>query len=298
MAKASLLIGCILITLIVASAALLNSPSAVAYKSFQIADLSYNPSRLTQFKLPKKLREISGLALNNAQQLFAHNDEAGVIYQIDYEQGMVIRRYKLQEQTKKDFEAIAATDKELFLITSKGALYQMPLDDIDLHKAPDDVPLSFQRHKTGIDCEIEGLTYLSSEQMLYIACKNLRKRDKGTAIRIHRRRIDAGKLSEIESLSVTVQDLQSLLGRSSSLQPSGITFANNGNLIIIAGRQNLLIELTTTGDLVGYAELPSSRHTQPEGIAITNKGQLLLADEGDGKGDNKFRGRLSVYHPD
>ena len=45
---------------------------------------------LQQWKLPKRLKEISGLALTPDDRLFAIDDEQSVIYEIDYVQGKTI----------------------------------------------------------------------------------------------------------------------------------------------------------------------------------------------------------------
>ncbi|NTW64654.1 MAG: hypothetical protein HGA46_11425, partial [Chlorobiaceae bacterium] len=45
--------------------------------------------------LPTKLREISGLALSGEGKLFTHNDEKGVVYQLDLMTGRIIKKFYL-----------------------------------------------------------------------------------------------------------------------------------------------------------------------------------------------------------
>ena len=65
----------------------------------------------------------------------------------------------------------------------------------------------------------------------------------------------------------------------------------NGNLVLVAARQQAMLEATMAGEIVNVFMLPMERyHRQPEGIALFADGTLLLADEGGNK-----RGRLGVY---
>ncbi len=263
-------------------------PGAVEDQGFQIADAHYNLKKLTQFKLPKALREISGLALDGDDRLFAHGDELGIIYQLDYSRGAVVGRFALQGLVKADFEGIAVARDRLFLITSTGTLYET-------HIGRDGDQVPFERHRTDVNCEVEGLTYLAVEGALLIACKNLPKKDKKVAIRIYRWFLDTASLDSSATLSVSRRDLAPLYEK--RVQPTAITVAGNGNLLLVAGRQHLLLELTTSGQPVAVAKLPESRHARAEGVALTADGRLIVADEGDGRGKIKSRGRLSVYHP-
>jgi len=55
--------------------------------------------------LPKKLNEISGLAVTDENRLFTHNDEVGIVYEIDITTGKVIDEFQLgKKKLKKDFE--------------------------------------------------------------------------------------------------------------------------------------------------------------------------------------------------
>ncbi len=47
----------------------------------------YNLKEGKQIKLPGYLREISGLAISEEGNIFTHDDERGIVYQIDYTKG-------------------------------------------------------------------------------------------------------------------------------------------------------------------------------------------------------------------
>jgi uncharacterized protein YjiK len=282
------------------SAALILGNSACAEdtpESFEITGREYFAADRTQFKLPKVLREISGLALSDSGELFAHNDEDGIIYLVDYNQGKVVRRFALEGVAQADFEGIAVAGEELFLVTSRGEIYQTRIG-----AAEQMVP--YQHHDERLDCEVEGLTHDATASALLVACKTLKKKHRADGLRLHvwsleRRAYDPARMVTIPYSALTaVADLGEDAGKKGNrIQPTGVTIAPNGNLLIVAGRQHLLLELSPEGSLISFARLDEARHRQTEGIAMTKDHRLILSDEGDGKGSNKSRGRLSVYKP-
>src|SRR5512147_3239724 len=77
-----------------------------------------------QWKLPKKLDEISGLAFDEQDRLFAHNDERAVIHQIDWHRGSLVKSFALGDPpVRGDFEGIAVAASRFYLMTSDGMLY-------------------------------------------------------------------------------------------------------------------------------------------------------------------------------
>jgi uncharacterized protein YjiK len=271
---------------------------------FQIADQRYSSDRSIQFKLPKVLREISGLTLDPAGRLFAVNDEQAIIYSIDYQAGRVLYRFALQGGIRDDFEGIASADGLLYLVSSRGIIYQTRYP-AGSGKAEQIVP--YTRFDQPVNCEVEGLTHSKSLRALLVACKNLpgdgRLNELGVkaGIHIHVWSLVSKSYDPTASVIVPRIELDAFFNQQGmepgTLQPTGINIAPNGNLVIIAARQHLLLELTPDGSPVGMAKLKKSRHRQTEGIAITATGRLLLADEGEGKGKKNSRGRLSIYEP-
>lgn len=266
-------------------------------ESFSIAGHEYHSADRVQFKLPKVLREISGLALSSSGELFAHNDEDGIIYLIDYERGKIVRRFALNGVAQADFEGIAVAGEEVFLVTSRGEIYQTRIG-----AAEQMVP--FEHHDERLDCEVEGLTFDATAATLLVACKNLKKKHRAEGLRLHvwsleRRAYDPARTITIPYSAFTaIADVGPDAGKKGNrIQPTGVTIAPNGNLLIVAGRQHLLLELSPQGNLISFARLDKTRHRQTEGIAMTEDHRLILSDEGDGKGSSKSRGRLSVYKP-
>lgn len=264
-----------------------------AFAAFELGGYRYDPDRVIRLKLPKVLREISGLTLDDSNRLYGHDDEKGIIYQIDYSAGRVVKRFALAGGVKEDFEGIAWLEGRLYLITSKGILFETSVGE------PDEM-VPYRMLTSGIDCEIEGLSAAPDSRSLLAVCKNIAGDVKD--IHIHRWQVGAKDWDARPALQITKPIWRALvenhgLKPPKKIQPSGLTLTPAGNLLIVASSQHLLLEITPTGEPVSAAGINPKRHRQAEGLAISKDGRLLIADEGDNKGNNKSRGILSVYEP-
>jgi uncharacterized protein YjiK len=70
-------------------------------------------------------------------------------------------------------------------------------------------------------------------------------------------------------------------GKEPAFQASDITMdPATGHLVVLASHQRALLEFTSNGDVVREFSLPDpKKHPQPEGIAITRDGLLVVSDE-------------------
>ena len=151
----------------------LSDTMAVLQRELSLASYSLAAETATHWKLPRRLAEISGLAMTMDNRLLAHNDEKGVIYEINYRQGSVVKAFQLADMATPvadDFEGIATVDDQVYLVTSAGRLYECG-------EGADGESVLFTSYATGVgrDCEIEGLAYDESRRVLVLMCKNPRK---------------------------------------------------------------------------------------------------------------------------
>ncbi|HWA62901.1 MAG TPA: hypothetical protein VG939_16085, partial [Caulobacteraceae bacterium] len=121
-----------------------------------------------QWRLPKRLREISGLAATPDGRVMGHDDEAGVIYEIDVATGETVKRFCLgQPPIKGDFEGLAiAASGEFYLTTSGGRVHRF-------REGEAGAVVPFETFETGLrrTGEIEGLAWCDGEDALILACK-------------------------------------------------------------------------------------------------------------------------------
>jgi uncharacterized protein YjiK len=242
-----------------------------------------------RWKLPGRLKEISGLAMTADDRLLAHNDERGLVFEIDYRQGEIVKGFglgALESAARDDFEGIAIADDRVFLVTSIGRLYEFEEGGEEAW-----VPYTTYGTGLGVHCEFEGLAYDSIDRMLLILCKNPRSAEMEDHLAIYRWSVDTKALSDGAETRIPIDALSGPIG-TKKFQPSGIEIhPRSGNYFLVAARQAAMAEVTPDGTVLSVTRLPEGSHRQAEGITFTNDGAtLIVSDEGAGK-----RARLTLY---
>lgn len=243
-----------------------------------------------QWRLPDKLNEISGLALTEDGRLLAVTDESAIVYELDYAEGRLVKAFALGEPTVRgDFEGIASSEGQVWLVTSAGNIYEA-------REGADGERVAYDEYKTGLgdSCEFEGLAYRPGDRMLLLLCKNIKKKSGLRSLAIFAWSTSSRRILDEGAIALPDRDIAAAL-RVSRLSPSGLAIdRQSGNLLIVASRQRSVIELDAEGALLSARVLPlTARHPQAEGIEILPSGILLIADEG-----GAHRARLAVYQPE
>lgn len=236
------------------------------------ADSADAGAPLARWVLPGSLNEISGLTINGAGNLVAHDDEDGTISELDYRTGVLLRQYRLGNVTA-DFEGIANTGDFLYLLVSNGELYQFRES-----AGTADVPYTIQDTRLGKECEFEGLGYEERANRLLLACKNVGVKELKDQLVIFRwsLREDAG--DRLDRITVPMDQVAGPLNEK-ELHPSGIEVDPlTGNYVLLSSQERALVIITPDGKLVSSRHLPDT-HDQAEGIAITPDSLLIISDE-------------------
>lgn len=240
-----------------------------------------------EWRLPKRLKEVSALAMSGDQRLFAVDDETAVIYQVDYEKGRLTKAFAFGEPILRgDFEGLALLENRFYLLTSDGVLY-------DAGEGEDGAHVSYNRVDTGLGsrCEFEGLGEDVARSDLLLVCKELRKGADIDVLSVYRWHVGQRGAAEPERIHLPVAQITTMLG-TSKLSPSGIVVhPMRDTLVLVAARERALVELDADGQLRSALVLPQKkRHPQAEGIEFTADGSLILADEGQ-----RGRATMAVY---
>jgi uncharacterized protein YjiK len=255
-----------------------------------LAQYSLQAGSMEQWRLPEKLNEISGLALDADERLFAVADEAAVIFELDVDAGRIRKKFAFGDPVLRgDFDGIAIVDRRIYIITSDG-------DMISGRETTDGGYVPYDRHETGLgsECEIEGLAQDLRRRQLLIACKQIRRGRDQRLQRIFAWSVDEQALLPGAAVSLPLREIVRKL-RTDRLNPSGLAVDDtSGHLLLIAARQHAIIELSREGALIDALVLPLvARHRQPEGIEIMQNGRLIIADEG-----GSHKARLAIYFRD
>ncbi len=230
-----------------------------------------------QWRLPQRLAEISGLATHPDGRVFAHDDETGVIYQIDVTAGRLIKNFALGDPIELgDFEGLAITPEGVFyLITSRGLLYRF-------EEGADGAQVAFETIDTGMHrvCEIEGLAYFAPEESLILACKRMNARPMRDSVRLYSWRPDAPQNPAQEWLALPAADLAQRAGvehfRPSSVEIDPVS----GRILLLSANRGAFVEISREGEILAARALPG--HAQAEGVTISPDGALIISDEAAG----------------
>ncbi|MBT8487459.1 MAG: hypothetical protein HKN72_02060 [Gemmatimonadetes bacterium] len=259
-------------------------PISTSAQAQRLTDRYDLDSFQVRYDLPGGLDEVSGLALDDEGRLFAHDDERAVIYEVDVETGRVSAGFRVGETAVRgDFEGIAVVGDRFFLASSTGMLYEF-------RETSPRSPTEYRRTDTelGSRCEVEGLAHHEVDESLLVACKETPDE---RHIVIHRLALDPSR-GVLEPIRVQKQGLRAA-GGTRNFSPSAIALdPRTGHLVLLAARQEQILEITMGGEIISLFRLSKSRHPRPEGLEFAPGGLLLIADEKDEAG-----ARVTVYAP-
>ncbi|MBE2255210.1 MAG: SdiA-regulated domain-containing protein [Ignavibacteria bacterium] len=227
--------------------------------------------------LPKPLKEVSGIVITDEGRMFGHNDELGSIFEIDTETGAIKKTFHLKDKPEKDFEDIAYANGFLYLVTSKGDIYEFK-------EGNDGEEVDFIEYKTKLNTanDIEGMTYDPETETFLLACKgmgteNVFDKEKGFYL------FDL----KTKTLDMNPKFLINFESYKKDFHPSGIRLNPTTNtFFIISSTGNGIAEVSRIGEVLGFKDLPGKVHAQPEGITFDKSGNLYISNEGkDGDGN-------------
>jgi hypothetical protein len=239
-----------------------------------------------EYLLPQGLSEVSGLAVASDLSVFAHNDEYGIVYEVEVATGKTIKAFALGASTvKADFEDIAARGDYVYLLTSDGRIFEA-------RKGEHRKRVLYNVYDTGVGarCETEGLANGPTENDFLILCK--RMRDEAFKDRLVVFLWNVADHSPVTAPWLNVS-LDGLLGKleQANFHPSAFAWKRDTRtLFIISAKGHNAIEIDMRGRLVSRYKVDKRRHPQPEGMTLMPDGRLVIGDEGP-----RGHGKLTVY---
>ncbi len=211
--------------------------------------------------LEHKLDEISGLAFDQDYKLLSVNDEEGIIYTIDFQNGKIIDELKFKDEG--DFEGIERLGEFYFVLESDGDLFK--IDSKGNRKKYD----LFEQKKF----EFEGLCKLDDTNLL-IACKHHEKKSKEDYIWIFQYNLEKEELEEAPFLKLKREQ------KLKHFRPSGICYSfSEQKLMIVSGVSQQILIVDMKNQKWNVKDLNKLELSQAEGIAIDQVGNVIISTE-------------------
>jgi uncharacterized protein YjiK len=249
-----------------------------------LKDYSLKDSK--QVKLPGHLREISGLAVSEDGRVFSHEDEKGIIYQVDYLKGKIIKTFAIGDPIpKRDFEGIAIVKDKFYLVVSSGDIYEFK-------EADDKKSSKYKIYKTGLSVSynIEGLCYDPLTNSLLVACKGYPGKNYSGYRAVYSFNLKEKKLEPKPRFLLSLKKLDKKY-RMKNFSPSAIERnPKTGNFFILSSHVRALMEVSPDGKILDGILFSEKKHKQPEGISFTPEMKMLISDEGRGG-----QGTITIY---
>lgn len=219
-------------------------------------------------ELPWTVTEPSGLATTDDGRLLVHDDEVGVVHEVDPARGTIVRSFPFgSPPPRADFEGVAVAGARVFLVTSDGVVLSAPEGGGAVARL---------RPQAADRCEWEGLAFDPVRRSLLLACKEPRAswHDFGLVVLP----VPPGGEPEGNPLLVPRRVLKA--HGYGELHPSAIEVEpTTGTYVLLAARERALVALTAVGEVLAIRALPG-RHGQAEGLAFLQDGTMVIADEG------------------
>jgi uncharacterized protein YjiK len=238
--------------------------------------------------LPRAVSEASGLAISADGRLFSHDDERGIIYQIDRSDGHIVKRFLLGSPALRgDFEGIAIRKKKFYLVASNGRIYET-------EEGADKQTVSYRVFRTFLSSanDVEGLEYDPAGDCLLVLCKG----DPGKGYKGYRTayafEFPKMKLLHTPRLRIPLSAV-SKKAHKGEFAPSGIALHPlAGTFFVISAAGECIVELNRSGEVLAQEHLPAHVNTHPEGITFGSDGTMYICNDGQ-----NGRGSLTVYLP-
>ncbi len=236
----------------------------------------YELERPQKSELGKVLNEISGISYNlNDSSLLAIADSKKKVIEIN------LKRMRLRDYTQdivgpdQDLEDIVNMENSLYLLASKGLIYEVPLNG-------DSIPVRSYPFWSDDKNDFETLYYDPEANGLIKLCKSCAA-DKGKQMRsAYRFDLTTKQFDTTAFYSISSTEIKDLVkDEDAKFDPSAAAIHPvNKKLYILSSAGNLLVIAERNGKPLQAFHLNPDQHPQAEGIAFAPGGDMYISNEG------------------
>jgi len=224
--------------------------------------------------LPADLDEISGIAYYAKDtSVFAIVDEIGLLYKIPIMRPNEITKWPFDDNG--DFEDIVLKDSSFYVLVSNGDVMKLDFEGTKVISRK--LNLSTEGKKTN---EFESMYLASDSSTIIIMCKDCKEDKK---LKVSEYSFNAGDDSAGLSLfrEIQVSPIAQGMGETKFNLKASAAAINpiNGDLYVVASVNKALIILDSAANFKKAYKLDPKIYKQPEGIAFTPDGDLIITNE-------------------
>jgi uncharacterized protein YjiK len=219
-------------------------------------------------------------------RLFCHDDERGVVYQVDYTNGNIVKQFSVGNFTvSADFEGIAIKGSMMYLVSSNGNI-------VEFREGNNKDRMQYTLYKTPLTSgnDVEGLTYDSETDCLLLACKGSAGKGLSGYKAVYAFALGEKKFVKEPRFLIRLADV-TRKSRGGRFNPSDIAkHPSSGTFFILAANGESILELSKDGKVLAQEEIPRKVNPQPEGITFAPDLTMILCNDMDGG-----TGTLTLY---
>ena len=223
-------------------------------------------------KLPKELKEVSGIRFINDSVLVMISDSKPDIFFFNIRQQAIVKQIRVG--SRGDFEDIAVSGDRIYVIQSNGVLWTVGQYNESPTLTADSLPLQQP-------FEIEGLSTNEKGDSLFLAAKYWHKDDLVPAGMLP---VWGWSLTEKKRTEKPVLLVPEKVNSSKGLQEfhtSGILPVYPENRwLLISTNNKFIIQMNPAGQVDTLIKLDEDVFVKPEGIAFSPNGNLFISNEG------------------
>ena len=238
---------------------------------------TYNFAQPKIINLPQALDEISGIAYYPKDtSVFAIIDEDGLLFKISLNNPDEVKEWRFDKQ--RDFEDIQYKDSIFYVMISNGDLDKVTFvnDKISVEKA--DFPNASKKVN-----EFESMFFSADSSKLVILCKQCED-DKKTILTSYYFSDSAKQFVNYQTIE-TDAIFKKIGSSKEKIKPSAAAINPvTKELYVLCSVNNIIFTQNAEGKIKDVIKLNPKIYKQPEGMAFTPDGDLIISNEVSSEG--------------
>ena len=233
---------------------------------------TYNFANPKIINLPQSLDEISGIAYYPKDtSVFAIIDEDGLMFKVSLNRPEEVKEWRFDKQ--RDFEDIVYLDSTFYVMVSNGDIDKITFNGDKMAVAKVDFPNASKKVN-----EFESLYYSADSNKLILLCKQCED-DKKSTLSSYFFSDSAHQFVTYRTME-TEQLFQKIGSKKEKIKPSAAAVNPvTKELYVLCSVNKILFIQDAQGKIKEVVKLDPVLYKQPEGMAFTPTGDLIISNE-------------------